>query len=241
MQRGPAPQVGRDLAAVQQEPAEHFGVTAARREMHGRGAVLVLLRQAYVGAAHLWGRGRSTEGRGLGARPLLAPPPSRTGPASPGPQPRPVPELTSHTMTGLWPICAAACSGVMPSWALRCGSAPHSCTRYCVTSRWPSWHARYRGVAPFLVWAFTPLRKTQHPPRDFSARPPPKLSSPLTRFRGALEGWEGGLEKNLVAGPGCPTPSGLSLVPASLGVGGGALWLAPHLPPAAFFLQCTSD
>ena len=64
----------------------------------------------------------------------------------------------------------------------------HSCTRYCVTSRWPSWHARYRGVAPFLVWAFTPLRKMQHPPWALSAHPPPKPPSPLDRFQGALEG-----------------------------------------------------
>lgn len=98
-------------------------------------------------------------------------------------------------MTELWPICAAACSGVMPSWALACGSAPHSCTRYCVTSRWPSWHARYRGVAPFLVWAFTPLqRHSTH--RGISA--PTSLQSlltPLALFWGALEGWESELEK----------------------------------------------
>ena len=97
-------------------------------------------------------------------------------------------------MTGLWPICAAACSGVMPSWALRCGSAPHSCTRYCVTSKWPSWHARYRGVAPFLVWAFTPLgRHSIH--RGLSAPAPSKAFSAPPSLPGALEGWEGELEK----------------------------------------------
>jgi hypothetical protein len=100
------------------------------------------------------GRGR---GRGLRWVPLLAPPQSQQAPPTPRAVPPCGPQLTSHTKTGLWPICAAACRGVMPSWARRCGSALHSCTRYFVTSRWPSWHARYRGVAPLLVWAFTPL------------------------------------------------------------------------------------
>ena len=86
MQRGPAPQVGRDLAAVQQEPAEHFGVTAARREMHGRGAVLVLLRQAHVGAAHLGGEGRGHRGAGAGRQAPLGPAPV-PAPPLPGPNP----------------------------------------------------------------------------------------------------------------------------------------------------------
>lgn len=149
MQWGPAPQILRDLCAVQQEPAEHFGVAATGSEVHGRGAVMVLLRKANVCKAHL--QGGAWQRAGLRWSRLRAPPtPSAVPPCGP--------QLTSHTRTGLWPICAAACSGVMPSWARRCGSALHSCTRYFVTSRWPSWHARYRGVAPLLVWAFTPLQ-----------------------------------------------------------------------------------
>lgn len=68
------------------------------------------------------------------------------------------PALTSQTMTVLWPIWAAACSGVMPSWARAWGSAPQSCTRYWMISRWPSWQARYSGVAPVLVWALSVLQ-----------------------------------------------------------------------------------
>ncbi|KAL0603549.1 hypothetical protein AAY473_025545 [Plecturocebus cupreus] len=92
VQRGPAPQVGRNLPAVQQQPAEHLGVAAARCEVHGGGAVFVLLRQAHVGAAHLGGRG-GERGAGLGAGPLQAPPrplhapPTPAGPAPPTPRP----------------------------------------------------------------------------------------------------------------------------------------------------------
>lgn len=110
----------------------------------------------------------------------------------------------------------------MPSLARACGSAPHSCTRYCVTSRWPSWHARYRGVAPFLVWAFTPLRicNTHH-----------RLSVPavlqnlpvLASILGTPEGQESGLDKALapsrlgptapsLRGPLCWDPTHSSLV-----------------------------
>ena len=80
------------------------------------------------------------------------------------------PALTSQTMMVLWPIWAAACSGVMPSWARAWGSAPQSCTRYWVTSRCPSWQARYSGVAPVLVWALSVLQaghSVHHP------QPPP--------------------------------------------------------------------
>lgn len=38
------------------------------------------------------------------------------------------------------------------------GSAPQSFTKYWMISRWPSWQARYRGVAPVLVWALSVLQ-----------------------------------------------------------------------------------
>lgn len=64
---------------------------------------------------------------------------------------------TSQMTRSWWPMWAAACRPVMPSWALRWTSAPQSFTRYSTTWRCPSWQARYSGVAPMLVWWFTHL------------------------------------------------------------------------------------
>lgn len=111
-------------AAISQLPRQSQLSTLCGRgcEMHGRGAILVFLRQAHAGAAHLV-RG---QGRHRAPAPYPCPcPKGLGGPASPGPRPDVSPEPgLSHTTTpdkGL--TCAAACSGVMPSGRLRCGSA----------------------------------------------------------------------------------------------------------------------
>lgn len=91
VQRGPAPQVLRDLCSVQQEPAKHFGVAATGGKVHGRGAVVVLLGQAHVCEAHLAGKEWAGQRAGLELSPLRPRSPtalSCSGPSSPATQGR---------------------------------------------------------------------------------------------------------------------------------------------------------
>lgn len=55
MKRRPAPVVGDDLTAVQQQPAEHLGVASAGGEVHRRGAIAVPVREADLRKTHLEG------------------------------------------------------------------------------------------------------------------------------------------------------------------------------------------
>lgn len=66
MKRRPAPVVGDDLAAVQQQPAEHLGVAAAGGEVHRRGTVAIHVREADLRETHLEGGGERGKGQGLG-------------------------------------------------------------------------------------------------------------------------------------------------------------------------------
>lgn len=229
MQRGPAPQVG-DLAAVQQEPA---GTLAWPRLAAKCMAVAPSLsfsdRLRRCGSP---GREGAGQGRGLG-QPYPRPVPYKAPP--PRAPPRRVPELTSHTMTEMWPICASRrAAGHAHLGRSRCGSASHLHQSTASPLGGPPGTPGTGACSTVLgLEAFTPLRKTQHPPWALSAHPLQSLLRPLTAPR---EPWRVTGE-DLVAGPGPRLPLDTVLCqPGS----GGPLACSPPAHVTSF-LQCTSS
>lgn len=129
MKWGPSPVILDDLWTHLKQLLQDAIMPSAGSKVQSSGSISVLAGQADVSVCHLFRVHKNRTQVVTETQMFLV----HTSDVS---------QLTSHTTTAWWPMWAAACRQVMPSWALRWTPASHSVTRYSTTCRCPSWQAR---------------------------------------------------------------------------------------------------